>query len=116
MVNFRTKYCNSGVPNSSSKHSKTVNNNFLILKKDQLKVLSNIGEAKKLFSFNTTSFHSTNFVYVSIVMIRVSICVPFFYKQSIFDPRPKNCLSFSKKSSQKLFSGCLVDGLLISIV
>ena len=39
MVNFRTKYCNSGVPNSSSKHSKNVNNNFLILKKDQLKVL-----------------------------------------------------------------------------
>ena len=26
----------------------------------------------------------------------------FFYKQSIFDPRPKNCLSFSKKSPQKI--------------
>ena len=25
----------------------------------------------------------------------------FFYKQSIFDPRPKNCLSFSKESPQK---------------
>ena len=25
-----------------------------------------------------------------------------FYKQSIFDPRPKNCLSFSKKSSAKI--------------
>ena len=23
----------------------------------------------------------------------------FFYKQSIFDARPENCLSFSKKSS-----------------
>ena len=26
----------------------------------------------------------------------------FFYKQSIFDPRPKNCLSFSKKSPRKI--------------
>ena len=26
---------------------------------------------------------------------------PSFYKQSIFDPRPENCLSFSKKSAQK---------------
>ena len=40
----------------------------------------------------------------------------FFYKQSIFDPRPENCLSFSKKSPQKLFSICLVDGLLTSIL
>ena len=39
----------------------------------------------------------------------------FFYKQSIFDPRPENCLSFSKKSPQKLYSNCLVDGLLTSI-
>ena len=26
----------------------------------------------------------------------------FFYKQSIFDPRPENYLSFSKKSPQKI--------------
>ena len=26
----------------------------------------------------------------------------FFNKQSIFDPRPENCLSFSKKSPQKI--------------
>ena len=26
----------------------------------------------------------------------------FFYKQSIFDHRPENCLSFSKKSPQKI--------------
>ena len=26
----------------------------------------------------------------------------FFYKQSIFDPRPENCLSFSKKSAPKI--------------
>ena len=34
----------------------------------------------------------------------------FFHKQSIFDPRPINCLSFSKKLLQKivyqLFSNC----------
>ena len=40
----------------------------------------------------------------------------FFYKQSIFDPRPKNCLRFSRKSPQKLFSSCLVDGPITSIV
>ena len=40
----------------------------------------------------------------------------FFYKQSIFDPRPENSLSFSKKLPQKMFSNCLVDGLLTSIV
>ena len=27
---------------------------------------------------------------------------PFFYKQSIFDPRPENCLSFYKKLPQKI--------------
>ena len=27
---------------------------------------------------------------------------PFFYKQSIFDPRPENCLSFCKKSPPKI--------------
>ena len=26
----------------------------------------------------------------------------FFYKQSIFDPRPENCLSFSKKLPPKI--------------
>ena len=26
----------------------------------------------------------------------------FFYKQPIFDPRPENCLSFSKKSPSKI--------------
>ena len=30
------------------------------------------------------------------------LTTPFLYKQSIFDPRPENCLSFSKKSPQKI--------------
>ena len=42
--------------------------------------------------------------------------INLFYKQSIFDTRPENCLRFSKKLPQKLFSNCLVDGLLTSIV
>ena len=44
--------------------------------------------------------------------------IPSFYKQSIFilDPRPENCLSFSKKSHQKIVCNCLVDGLLTAIV
>ena len=28
--------------------------------------------------------------------------LPFFYKTSIFDPRPENCLSFSKKLPRKI--------------
>ena len=40
----------------------------------------------------------------------------FFHKQSTFDPRPENCLSFLKNRPKKLFSNCLVDGLLTSIV
>ena len=36
------------------------------------------------------------------VKVNESWYTPFFYKQSIFDPRRKNCLSFSKKSPQKI--------------
>ena len=32
----------------------------------------------------------------------ISRCTPFFYKQSIIDPRPENCLSVSKKSPLKI--------------
>ena len=32
----------------------------------------------------------------------VPVQYTFFYKESIFDPRPENCLSFSKKSPQKI--------------
>ena len=52
-----------------------------------------------------------NFEHISHLVLHL-----FFNKQSIFDPRPEICLSFSKKSPQKLFSNCLVDGLLTSIV
>ena len=30
------------------------------------------------------------------------IVPPFFYKHSIFDPLPENCLSFSKKLPKKI--------------
>ena len=40
----------------------------------------------------------------------------FFYKQSSFGPRFKNCLNFSKNLPPKLFSNCLLDDLLTSIV
>ena len=45
------------------------------------KGLKNIADIFKIFIFVTST--------------------PFFYKQSIFDPRPENCLSFSKKSPPK---------------
>ena len=41
---------------------------------------------------------------------------PFFNKQSIFDPRPENCSAFLKICPKKLFSDCLIDGPLTSIV
>ena len=34
----------------------------------------------------------------------VTLNTPFFYKQFIFDPRPENYLSFSRKSPQKIVS------------
>ena len=40
----------------------------------------------------------------------------FFNKQSTCDHRPENCLSFSKNRPKKLFSNCLVEDLLTSIV
>ena len=44
----------------------------------------------------------------------------FFNKQSIFDPRPKNCLSLSKKLPQKivwqLFNRWSINFLLTSVV
>ena len=51
------------------------------------------------------------------LLIKVTLYT-FFCKQSIFDPRPENCLNFSKKLPQKnVFKKiCLVDGLLTSIV
>ena len=49
-------------------------------------------------------------------LLRIKTLHLFFYKQSIFDPRSEYCLSFSKKSHQKLFSNCFVDGLLTPIV
>ena len=51
--------------------------------------------------------------YIILSTWNESLFYTFFYKQSIFDPRPENCWSFSKKSP--LFSNCLVDGLLTSI-
>ena len=39
-----------------------------------------------------------------------------FFKHTIFDPRPENCLAFLKSCHKQLFSNCLVDGLLTPIV
>ena len=63
-----------------------------------------------------------------MVCVQAQCTTPFFYEQSIFDPHPENCFRFSKKSPQKivsgflknrpkkLFSNCLVEGQLTSIV
>ena len=48
--------------------------------------------------------------------IHHSLLYTFSYKQSIFEYHPENCLSFSKELPLKLFSNCLVDGLLTSTV
>ena len=49
-------------------------------------------------------------------MPQIFVNTPFFNKQFIFDPRHENCLSFLRNRRKKLFSNCLVDGLLTSIV
>ena len=35
------------------------------------------------------------------ILLEFPLTTPFFCKQSNFDPRPENCLSFSKKSPEK---------------
>ena len=42
------------------------------------------------------------FVYKIIPLSIAGELPKFFYKQSIFDPRSENCLSFSKKSPPKI--------------
>ena len=49
-------------------------------------------------------------------LLKYLLFIPFFYKQSIFDSRTENCLGLSEKFPKKMFSNCLLDGLLISIV
>ena len=49
-------------------------------------------------------------------MRQIFVNTPFFNKQFIFDPRHENCLSFLRNRLKKLFSNCLVDSLLTSIV
>ena len=44
--------------------------------------------------FNLLSCELDNFAFKVLYI--------FFYKQSIFDPRPEKCLSFSKKLPQKI--------------
>ena len=51
-----------------------------------------------------------------MVTKKLKLAYTFFLKQSIFDPRSENCLSFPKNLPEELFSNCLlVDDLLTSI-
>ena len=41
--------------------------------------------------------------YQILILYQILLSTPFlFYKQSIFDPRPENCLSFSKNRLKNL--------------
>ena len=50
---------------------------------------------------SVTSLNGTDMETVSGNSKIKQVQFPFFYKQSIFDPRPGNCLSFSKKMAPK---------------
>ena len=56
---------------------------------------------KELLKWNKKTFFIV-FEWPYKISYTVTWSTPFFYKQSIFDPRPENCLSFSKKSPQKI--------------
>ena len=56
------------------------------------KINNNKTIASKSFKYKTKLIGSTS----------DNASTPFFNKQSTFDPRPKNCLSFSKKLPQKI--------------
>ena len=51
----------------------------------------------KVLSTGESLLYSTNLVFPKNFGVRL-----FFYNQSIFDPRPENYLSFSKKSPTKI--------------
>ena len=65
---------------------------------------------ERTYLHNMTSFRSSSHLITTITQNKKSLTPYddkrylhlFFYKQSIFDPRPENCLSFSKKSPQKI--------------
>ena len=63
------------------------------------------------FGLETESEITDNYLHFSAF----SHSTPFFYKQSTFDPRPENVQACLKNCPKKLFSNCLVDGLLTSI-
>ena len=65
---------------------------------------------RKIFVTNRTPFdaRTTRFSGPNLYLF-------FFINNSFFYRRPENFLSFSKKSPPKLFSNCLVDGILTSI-
>ena len=50
----------------------------------------------------TAKYFSEDLLAKEMKNIKVKMNTPFFNKQSIFDPRPKNCFSFPKKLSQKI--------------
>ena len=69
----------------------------------------NLGHRKTQLEVKFTKFTSQKLTEVKMevkVMIATKITTlittPFFYKQSIFEPRPENCLSFSKISPQTI--------------
>ena len=73
---------------------------------DHIKTVEN-KSAKNAGLLNRASYflneHSLKTIYFSYIdsflnYANIAWATPFFYKQSIFNPRPKNCLSFSKKS------------------
>ena len=51
-------------------------------------------KVKSLFPLKDCNLHLSCKIYNSVNL--------YFYKQCIFDPRPDNCLSFSKKLPQKI--------------
>ena len=56
---------------------------------------------------NTLTFNIFIFYIYEMQWIICINITPFFYKQSNFDPRPENCLSFSKKLPQKIIKQLL---------
>ena len=51
-----------------------------------------------------------------LTILRLFLYTPFFINNPFLTLAPKIVYAFLKKSPKKLFSNCLVDGLLTSIV
>ena len=83
-------------------------------KKDYFKDAESVPKTYKIF--NLTTQNAIPMKLTTIMYLHESVHLFFFIKNSFLTLAPKIVLAFLKNRPKKLFSNCLVDGLLAFIV